>query len=529
MSSFPEIVNQERGRYLLVVVSTALLQAIAAAFAAVATRDVFSVFLEPTGLLPLRELLVLAGSGIVIALGRVGQATVAERLGQSFAGDLRERLFCHLSRMPRTAVQNQRRGGLSLRFVGDLSAIRGWAGDALPKAIAAGCVLPAACAAGFLLHPMIGSLMAGSLAVGLAALALTARQMRPLHRALRRQRARLSADMSERAPQAPDLRLIGRFDRERARLRVRTRSLTEAATARRRAGAIMRAVPDIVSAAVAAGILAVSLTLDFPASLAAGGLAAAAILVAPLRDLAGIWDRYSAFHVARAKCIRLFQRPTLPFPCSGEAVPRVTFCGVSHGPLRSIDRTIDPGSTLIVQGPYGAGKSTFLRLAAGHESPESGMVKIGDGAATQMATSVGVCLIDQYTPILSGSLRRCLTLGAAKRPSDKRIQKVAEQVGLGALLTRSGGLDAHIAEFGRNLSDGERWRVLIGRALLSQAQIILLDCPDRGLDREALGALYDILFQSNRTVLMALGNLEGAVFCKDIPVLDLWSPATPEV
>lgn len=157
MSSFPEIVNQERGRYLLVVVSTALLQAIAAAFAAVATRDVFSVFLEPTGLLPLRELLVLAGSGIVIALGRVGQATVAERLGQSFAGDLRERLFCHLSRMPRTAVQNQRRGGLSLRFVGDLSAIRGWAGDALPKAIAAGCVLPAACAAGFLLHPMLAA------------------------------------------------------------------------------------------------------------------------------------------------------------------------------------------------------------------------------------------------------------------------------------------------------------------------------------------------------------------------------------
>lgn len=511
MSTFPSIIEQGRGKYLILVVLTALLQAAAAGIAAVATRDVFAMFLAPPGPLPVLAFAILVTSGIVIAAGRVAQSTVAERLGQSFAGDLRERLFVHLSRMPRITVQNQRRGGLSLRFVGDLTAIRGWVGDAMPKLIAAGLVLPTACAAGFVLHPLLGAALTGCMCIGIAAMAFCARLLRPLHRALRRKRARLSADMSERAPQAPDLRLIGRTDLEREHLRTHTRALTEVATARRRAGAIMRAIPDGIAAIAGTLILVIALHLDLGASLAAGALAAAAILVAPLRDLAMIWDRYNAYFVARSKCQRVFLKPVLPEATAVSAQPSVTFKAVSHGPLRSVCFEVPAGGALLVSGPNGSGKSTLLRLAAGLEEPEEGHVQIGTDPASVAAPGAEVCLFDVHTPILAGSLRRSLTLGARERPSDESILTTAKAFGLAPLLKRLGGLDGHVVEFGRNLSDGERWRVLLARACLTKARLVLLDCPDRALDRNCLSTAVQRL-TSERTTLIMTASQHGDDF-----------------
>ncbi|MEM6624663.1 MAG: ABC transporter ATP-binding protein [Pseudomonadota bacterium] len=507
MSAFPSINGQGRGRFLTLVVLTALLQAGAAAVAAVATRDVFATFLAPAGSLPWAALAILAASGVVIAGGRIAQATVAERLGQSFTGELREQLFTQLSRMPRLEVQNQRRGGLSLRFVGDLSSIRSWVGDAMPKLIAAAFVLPAACGAGFLLNHLIGAALAACVCVGLAAMTLAARTLRPLHRALRRQRARLSADMSERAPQAPDLRLIGRLGHEIARLQTRTDALTEAATARRRAGAVMRAIPDTIAAIAGALVLGIALHLDLPASLAAGGLAAAAILVAPLRDLAMIWDRYNAFVVARSKCLRVFRRPILPARKALPSQPSLTFEDVSHGPLRSLSFHVPIGGLLQVHGANGAGKTTLLRLAAGMEEPAYGRVLMGDHPATSASPEFGVCLIDAQTPILAGSLRRCLTLGAVKRPSDAQIMEMATAFGLKMLLQRVGGLDGRVSELGRNISEGERWRVLLARASLCQARLVLLDCPDGVLDPDSIDTFVQCMASVGATLIMT-GNMQ---------------------
>ncbi|MEM7060151.1 MAG: ABC transporter ATP-binding protein [Pseudomonadota bacterium] len=521
MSAFPSIHGQGRGRFLTLVVVTALLQAGAAAISAVATRDVFATFLAPAKPLPVAALTVLAASGIVIAVGRVAQAMVSERLGQSFAGDLRERLFTHLSRMPRMAVQNQRRGGLSLRFVGDLSSIRNWVGDAMPKLIAAGFVLPAACGAGILLHPLLGAVLTTCVCAGLVAMTFAARTLRRLHRALRRQRARLSADMSERAPQAPDLRLIGRMDHERERLRTRTRSLTEAATARRRAGAVMRAIPDVIAAIAAAMVLATALHLDLPASLAAGGLAAAAIFVAPLRDLAMIWDRYNAFVVARSKCLRVFRRPILLTFEALPSRPSLTFEDVSHGPLQNLSFHVPVVGLLRVQGSNGTGKTTLLRLAAGLEEPDQGRVLIGKHPATSAAPEVGICLIDTHTPILAGSLRRCLTLGAVKRPSDAQILEATTTFGLETLLHRLDGLDGRVSELGRNISEGERWRVLLARASLTKARLILLDCPEGALDLDSLDTIVQCLANERTTLIITERERNADLQQGETPSIDL--------
>jgi ABC-type transport system involved in cytochrome bd biosynthesis fused ATPase/permease subunit len=112
-------------------------------------------------------------------------------------------------------------------------------------------------------------------------------------------------------------------------------------------------------------------------------------------------------------------------------------------------------------------------------------------------------LLSTRPPILSGSLRRALTMGLAHRPDDATLFAVAKAYGLGPLTTRLGGLDAHLAEGGRNLSRGEAQRLLLTRAALSGAGVLLLDEPEAGLDDQGLTMAAGLIRRSSATVLFA--------------------------
>lgn len=506
MTTFPAILTKARRRPLALLVLAALGQAAAVAAAAIATRDIFAALASSTASTPYAALAALAFSGVALGWLRIVQAVLAERLGQAFVGELRAELFDHLARAPRERARAARHGGMSLRFVGDLAAIRGWVGKGLPALVSASVVLPAACIAAFVLDLRLGAAIAGPMALGLVTMMVLARRLEPAQRRLRRRRALLSADMSERAPAAPGLRLIGRFGREQALLRRRTRALADAAVTRARAAARMRAIPDAVSAIAATAALSVALTHDLSAAVAAGALAVASLTARPLRELAGVWNRYNAFTVARAKCRRLLLRPTLPHAARKPAPGPLTFENVTHGPVQGVNFVLPEGRSLAVSGPNGAGKSTLLALAAGLEAPRSGHVRIGQTIAVRAASLAGVHLLDADTPILAGSLRRALTLGAPKRPADRLVRKTAIDHGLDPLLRRIGGLDGRIAEAGRNISAGERWRILLARARLAEARILLIDDPDQALDDDALEIVRALMSERQRTILIATND-----------------------
>ncbi len=68
------------------------------------------------------------------------------------------------------------------------------------------------------------------------------------------------------------------------------------------------------------------------------------------------------------------------------------------------------------------------------------------------------------SPILAGGLRRAFGLGLTPRPTDERLLTVGRDFGLGRTIARLGGLDGRVAENGRDLSSGERSRLLLARA-----------------------------------------------------------------
>ncbi len=143
-----------------------------------------------------------------------------------------------------------------------------------------------------------------------------------------------------------------------------------------------------------------------------------------------------------------------------------------------------PGPVTGVVGPSGAGKSSFLELIAGLRRPESGRMELGGEVFFDAASRpqpwippsrrrIGyVPQDDTLFPHLS--VRRNLTYGIpAEGSSPSDFQRAVDVLELRPLLDRATG----------RLSGGERRRVAIGRAILSQPRMILCDEPLTGLDR----------------------------------------------
>ena len=529
MSAMPKLLEDDRKRGILTIIALALGQAVSTGVAAFATRDVFAAFRDATSDLPAVALALIAASGLVIALMRYRERVVAEQVGQDYVATLRVKLFQHLAHLSASDIRNRRNGALSLRFVGDLSAVRNWVSLGFTRLVSSLIVLPSATLALFVLNPRLGAAAAVPISLGILAMAVIGPRLGPAHRRLRSRRARLAADMSERVPHAPELRLLGRVKTETSHIIKRTENLIDAALERARGTALLRAIPDAVSGIAAACVFLAALTNGANGAEAAGALAAVGLMIQPLRDLAGVWDRHRAWTVAREKCENLLSVPRLALQAEGDAEELATdpqslsFKQVRAGNLSPIDAIAAPGRKIAIVGPNGSGKSTLLSLAAGLERPTSGQVLLGERQTIALSTSERrrlVTYIGTRSPILAGSLRRALTMGSNAEHDDDTILRCAQSYGLGAAVERLGGLSGKVAEAGRNLSAGEIRRVLLTRAALSSTGLLLLDEPDDALDTDGMALVEKLVLDTSATTVLVTHNLELAAKMDEVWTVD---------
>jgi molybdate transport system ATP-binding protein len=151
--------------------------------------------------------------------------------------------------------------------------------------------------------------------------------------------------------------------------------------------------------------------------------------------------------------------------------------------------------TTVLFGPSGAGKSTVLALLAGALRPEAGRIVVGDGVLVDTAKGVCVSLEERHLgwvfqdgrlfPHLTVAQNLDYGLRRRTRAHPARIarQRVIDVLGIGALLDR----------WPRDLSGGERQRVAIGRALLAQPRLLLMDEPLASLDLPRKREILELL------------------------------------
>ena len=163
--------------------------------------------------------------------------------------------------------------------------------------------------------------------------------------------------------------------------------------------------------------------------------------------------------------------------------------------------TIAPQRATAVVGPSGSGKTTLLHLIAGILTPDDGTITIGDVAVSQLAdverrrfrlSDVGMVFQEfeliEYLNVLDNVLLPCRLGNAVELTIDirNRAKGLLEEVGLGDQMFKSV----------THLSQGERQRVAICRALLAKPTLILADEPTGNLDPATSTHILNLLLQS---------------------------------
>ena len=152
------------------------------------------------------------------------------------------------------------------------------------------------------------------------------------------------------------------------------------------------------------------------------------------------------------------------------------------GSMRAVDDvslTAEQGSLLVLLGPSGCGKSTTLRLIAGLEQLDGGTITIGGTDVTHLTPAQRkISMVFQsYALFPHLSVAENIVFGlrvrrVSRAERDERLQRVAEIVGLENLLERKPS----------QLSGGQRQRVALGRAIIAEARVCLMDEPLSNLD-----------------------------------------------
>lgn len=504
--SMPGLLDNGRWKGLVLVSLLILAQGAAAGLAAFATRGLFDAMHSGLPLFP-GLLGLLAGSGLVIGLSRVGARLVGERLGQTYSLAIRLALLEHAASMPASAVANRRGGYMSLRFVGDMTAFRNWLGQGLPQLIAGAIMLPSACIVLWWLNPAFAVVIGPIFGVALVVLALAGMRLELLHRRLRSRRGAIAADMAERMPLAPQLDRLGRRPSEMRSLKRKTKRMVRASLDRLFWSESLRALSDLVAALAACGIILAGATAEVSSGGVAGALAVVGLIVTPLRDLASVWNFRAAHIAARGKCTAALQRQSRGLYVDRERLPK--------GPvsLSIRDLALPSGVQLSLDAPPGVDESLTCDSAdadivfaalCGLERLEPGEIMLSGICLTKLSRGSlrrSVHHVGSTPVVLKGSLRRNLTLGLRRRPADAVLEETAILAGLEGVLQRIGGLDGKLAEGGRNLSTNELNCLALARLLLAKPKLVLLGAtpehPSKGLNAD----LWAHLRSTGATVL----------------------------
>lgn len=185
------------------------------------------------------------------------------------------------------------------------------------------------------------------------------------------------------------------------------------------------------------------------------------------------------------------------------------------GRTRVSDLTIEipSGSAVALIGPNGSGKSTLLRGILGLAELTSGEIEVLGGEPTRARRRIGTLpQADHRDTQLPVTLRQVVTMGLYRSLGPLRPLGRGGRAAVDAALARVGLTDQANQRFGE-LSGGQQQRGVLARALVSDPQLLLLDEPFNGLDRENRDTLLQLVRElraEGRTVIVSTHDLEIA-------------------
>jgi ATP-binding cassette subfamily B protein len=177
--------------------------------------------------------------------------------------------------------------------------------------------------------------------------------------------------------------------------------------------------------------------------------------------------------------------------------------------LNDLSLSIEPGTTVALVGPSGAGKTTVFQLLQRFYDIASGQIRIGGIPIRELRLEElrgHIALVPQEPVIFSGTVRENIRYGRTAAGEDEIIA-AARAAHVDEFIARlADGYDTVVGERGLRLSGGQRQRLAIARAILKDAPLLLLDEATSSLDAESERAVQlalDVAMRGRTTIVIA--------------------------
>ena len=530
----PPILSTRRRRLFLLLIGNGFLQALATVGITLLIKSTFDSYLDASAS-PAISLWYI-GLGFLCAMLLISWLKYRERLdaecvGQDYVHELRIKMFSRYCNSDLGELQQHSKGAISLRFATDLSALRQWISLGLSRLIVAGVnliiALGALCVINFTLGVVVSIVIAANALLSLS----TGKKLRYTFREARRQRSYLANNLNEKVSSMATIKAFGQRQREKNRVKRQSHRLMQAMFSRAHSIGVLRAITE-GSTILTTGVVMIIGVVLMNADQATPGTVVAALgivslLMQPLRHLGRVYEYRLNASVAEGKIKSFLNKRPLTLAKDEQAR-----CGDNSLRLKDVvffvggnkvNLHCKPGQTIAVLGINGAGKSTILTQLAGLLKPVEGEILLGQNQVFELKDSAlrkSIGMVSHSLPLLKGSIRKNI---AYRYPdaSDDEINAVVKRCGLEQMLeSLPDGLQTRLKEGGQNLSQGERQRIVLARALIGSPELLILDEADSFLDEAGMALFTEIVSDYFGLIIMATHNVDHVVISDQVWLID---------
>lgn len=444
--------------------------------------------------------IVLIGLVLVSAAVEAGQYYTLNRAAEEIVFGLRSTVVARVLRLPMSAYLTMQDGDIAARATSDTTLVRAVVTSGAVELLGSSLIAVGAVIGMGIIDPVLTLIVVLILMSAVVLSMLFGRSIQAHSAAAQSSVGGLAADLNRSMSAISTIRASNATRREIARLQAHAEDAKSAGLRLAKASAVLVPANRISTQAAFAVILAVGGWRVIEGTIDVADLIAFImllfLLVNPLGQVIraymaiqtalGAMGRIEAVLSQEVEDERAARHTELPSTGLDVQFDGVHFAYRQDAPvLKGVSLHVRAGEFCAVVGESGAGKSTMFALLERFYEPSIGSIRLGGADIADAArhdVRSRIAYVEQSSPILSGTIRENLLLGGTEA-SDRECVTALEHTRLGHLIgAGTDGLDSAVGEGGKMLSGGEKQRLAIARALLTNKPVLLLDEPSSSLD-----------------------------------------------